>query len=156
MYFTVDMPCTSQEITQAFNKAGFDIDQITSIQRKTSNRTWVVSFDTLVAKEEALQLASLEVCGCTVFIGDCENRLVLVKIYKAPNEMPDTAVIRRLSCYSQVLSFCRGIVACGNCNGVRTARMRLHRDIPSSVCVAGDALHIWYPTQPKTCRNWGS
>ena len=156
VYFSVDTVCTSQEILEAFDKAQFDIDQITAIQRKASNKTWVISFDTLVAKEEALQLASLEICGCSVFIGDCENRLVLVKIYEAPNEMPDTVVIGRLSCYGQVLSFRRDLIAQGVYNGVRTARMRLTRHIPSSIFVAGDILRVWYPTQPKTCRNCGS
>ena len=156
VYFSVDTMCTSQEILEAFDKASFHIEQITSIQRKTSNKSWVVSFDTLQAKEEALQLASIEICGCTVFIGDCENRLVLVKIYEAPNEMPDTVLIDRLSCYGQVLSFRRDIVAQGIFNGVRTARMRLTSHIPSLIHIAGDSLRIWYPSQPKTCRNCGS
>lgn len=81
MYFSVDTICTSQDILESFAKAEFDIDQITAIQRKMSNHTWVVSFDTLHVKEEVLDLASIEIHRCTVFIGDCENHLELVKIY---------------------------------------------------------------------------
>ena len=115
-----------------------------------------MSFDTLLAKEEALDLASIEIQGCTVFIGDCENRLELVKIYESPNELPDTVLIGRLSHYGRVLSFHRDLVAQGIYNGVRTARMQLHCHIPSTICVVGDIMRIWYPSQPKTCRNCGS
>lgn len=159
VYFTVDTACASQEILEAFDRASFNIGQITSIQRKTSNKTWVVSFDSLITKEEALQLASQDICGSSVFISDCENRLVLMKIDEAPNEMPEmpnTVIIRRLSCYGQVLSFRRDLVAQGVYNDVCTAKMGLTRHIPSSICVAGDILRIWYPTQPKPCHNCGS
>lgn len=45
VYFSVDSVCTSQDILEAFNKAGIEIDEICSIQRKNSNRSWVVTFD---------------------------------------------------------------------------------------------------------------
>lgn len=34
--------------------------------------------------------------------------------------------------------------------------MRLHRPIPSTINLAGELLKIWYPSQPKTCRNCGA
>ena len=99
VYFSVDAVVTSENVLQAFDDAGVDIDEITSIQRKTSNRSWVVSFESREAKELALEKASIQVAGYTVFLGDCENRLVLVKVYEAPNELPDTAIIGCLSHY---------------------------------------------------------
>ena len=156
VYFSVDTVVTSQDILEAFDAAGIDIDGITSIQRRTSNRSWVVSFDSQLAKETALQVVSVEIGGTTVFLGDCENRLVLVKIYEAPNELPDTAVIGRLSHYGRVLSFRRDKFAQFIENGVRTARMTLTRHIPSIVNLAGEIIRVWYPNQPKTCRNCGS
>ena len=75
----------SQAVLEAFDAAGTDVDFITSIQRRSSNRTWVVSFNNQLAKETALEVASVEIGGSTVFLGDCENRLVLVKIYEAPS-----------------------------------------------------------------------
>lgn len=85
IYFSVDTVVTSQEILEAFDAASIDVDFITSIQRRSSNRTWVVSFNNQLAKETALEVASVEIGGSTVFLGDCENRLVLVKIYEAPS-----------------------------------------------------------------------
>lgn len=156
VYFSVDSVCSSQEILQAFDKVGIDIDDISSIQRKASNKSWVVTFDSPLTKEDALEVATIEIGGVPVFLGDCENRVVLVKIYEAPAELPDTALIGRLSYYGRVLSFRRDRIADSIDNGVRTARMRLHRHVPSTINLAGEFLRIWYPTQPKTCRNCGS
>ena len=121
VYFSVDAIVTSENILEAFDSAGVDIDEITSIQRRTSNRSWDVSFESQEAKELALGKASIQVAGYTVFLGDCENRLVLVKVYEAPNELPDTAVIGCLSYYGRVLSFRRDKVFQVIDNGVRTA-----------------------------------
>lgn len=156
VYFSVDTVVTSQAILEAFDKAGIEIDYISSIQWRASNRTWVVSFDNQLAKETALQISSVQIAGTTVFLGDCENSLVLVKIFEAPAELPDTVVIGRLSHYGQVLSFRRDKIAQFIESGVRTARMRLHRHIPSIVNLAGEYVRFWYPNQPKTCRNCGS
>ena len=41
-------------------------------------------------------------------------------------------------------------------NGVRMARMCLHGHIPNLVSIAGKLVRIWYPSQPKTCRNCGA
>ena len=95
VYFSVDTVVTSQVVLEAFDSAGVDVDFITSIQWRASNRasTWVVAFENQEAKEAALEVASLEIAGTTVFLCDCENQLVLVKIYEAPAELPDTVVI---------------------------------------------------------------
>ena len=107
VYFSVDTVVTSQQILEAFDAAGIDFDCITSIQWWASNSSWIVSFDSALAKETVLKTASVEIGGTAVFLGDCENSLVLVKIYEAPNELPDTALIGRLSHYGHVLSFCQ-------------------------------------------------
>ena len=156
IYFSVDTIITSVEILEAFDKAGIDIDEITSVQRKASNKSWVVTFDSPVTKEAALEVASVEISGNLVFLGDCEHRLVLVKVYEAPAELPDTAVIGRLHHYGRVLSFRRDKITDSIESGVRTARMELHRQIPSIINLAGELLRVWYPNQPKTCRNCGS
>ena len=81
---------------------------------------------------------------------------MLVKIYEAPAELPDTALNGRLSHYSRILSFRRDLVIDCIENGVHTARMCLHGNIPNLVCIAGELVRIWYPSQPKMCRNCGA
>lgn len=102
----VDTVCTSQDILYGFDSAGIAIDHITSIQRKNSNRTWVISFDSPEHKSFPLELNSIVISECEVFLGDTEHQTVIVKIYEAPQEMPNTVLIRRLSQYGKILSFC--------------------------------------------------
>ena len=153
--FSVDTDVTSQEIIYGFDAARIDIDQILSIQRRASNNTWVVRFRTPEAKNMALGVPSVTIAGCTVFIGDCDNRVQIVKIYEAPTEMPDTVLIGRLSHYGKVFLFRRDKVADSIYNGVRTAKMRLNLVIPPTIFVAGELVRIWYPAQPKMCRRCG-
>jgi len=110
IYFSVDTIVTSQEILVTFDKAGVDVDEITCIQRKASNKSWVVTFDSQVTKKAALEATNFEINGTTVFLGSCEHCLVLVKIYEAPAELPDMALIGHLSHYG-VLSYRRDKIA---------------------------------------------
>ena len=155
VYFTIDTLCSSQDILEGLDKAGLDIDTINSIQRRASNNTWIVSFESSDAKNVALGLQEVWINGCQVFLGDCERKVVLVKVFEAPTELPDTILIGRLSAYGKVFSFRRDRVASSIFNGIRTARMRLQMDIPSTVFIAGEFIRIWYPGQPKTCRRCG-
>ena len=153
--FSVDTVVNTQDIIYGFDAAGIDVDEILSIQRRASNNTWVVSFRSTDAKNIALGVPSVVIAGCTVFLGDCEHRVQIVKVYEAPAEMPDTVLIGRLSHYGKVFSFRRDRVTDGIYNGVRTARMRLNLTIPPSILVAGEFVRIWYPAQPKMCRRCG-
>ena len=114
-----------------------------------------MSFKTATIKEQALALLHITIAGCQVFLGDAENVTVLVKVYEAPDEMPDSVVIGRLSHYGKVLSFRRDKLSSGIFNGIRTARMRLKSHIPQSVFIAGETVYFSYPTQPRVCRRCG-
>ena len=94
--FSIDTPVSSQEIIEGLDKAGIDVDDILSIQRRASSNSWCASFHFLDAKNMAFGFPSVEIAGCTVFLGDCENRVQLVEIYEAPTEYPNTALIGRL------------------------------------------------------------
>jgi len=77
--FSVDTVVSSQEILVGFDAAGIDIDLVISVQRRASNNN--VAFKSPQAKNAALGVSSISIPGCTVFLGDCENRLQIVKIY---------------------------------------------------------------------------
>ena len=139
-----------------FNKAGIDIDNIVSIQRKASNNTWIVSFSSKVARDAALNKPNVKIAVCMVFLGDCENHVSIVKVYELPVELPDSVVMGRLSYYGKVYSFRRDRLAEGIFNGVRTARMIIDKPIPSQAFIAGEFARIWYPSLPKTCRKCGA
>jgi len=154
--FSFDGDITGEDILDGFELAGFDTDKVVSIQRRISNRTWVVSFSEQAEKDRVLSKGRVTIKGAVVFVGDADCRTEIVKIFEAPDEMPDTVVIGRLSCFGRVLSFRRDVApATGVRNGVRTARMRISRDIPCSIHVAGEALSIKYSSQPRSCRRCG-
>ena len=69
--------------------------------------------------------------------------------------MLDSVIIGRLSVYGSVLSFRRDLLTDSIFNGVRTARMEVKKDIPSTVRIAGEFIRFWYLGQPKTCRRCG-
>lgn len=154
--FSVDTVVTSQEIVVGFDRSGIDIDSIVSIQRKASNITWVVTFDSPVSKDAALNEQSVTISGCLVFLGACENKVSIVKLYELPTELPDSVVIGRLSHYGCVVSIRCDRVAEGIYDGVRSARMIFNRPIPGQTFIAREFVRIWYPNQPKTCRKCGA
>ena len=148
MCFSVDTVITCNEVLIGFDKAGIDIDDIASIQRRNSNNTWVVTFRNKAVKDAALNEQSITFAGCTVFLGDCENKVSIVKIFELPDELPDSVVIGRLSHYGRVISFRRDRVADTIFNGVHTARMIIERPIPAQAFIAGEFCRFWYPAKP--------
>ena len=151
--FSVDTVVSTQNILIGFDVVGIDIDTVLSVQRRGSSNTWVVAFKTPEAKNAILGVNSVTISGCTMFLGDCENRFQIVKIYEAPAEMPDTVIIGCLSRYGKVFSFRRDKVADCIYNDIRTAWMRVNKTIPLSLYITGEPLRIWYLMQPKTCRR---
>ena len=151
--FSVDMVITSQDIIVGFDKTRIDIDDITSIQRRASNNSSVVTFGSKAVKGTALNEQSIDIAGVSVFLGDCENRVSIVKIYELPDELPDSVVIGCLTHFGRVISFRQDRVADTILNGVRTVRMIIKRSIPAQAFIAGEFCRFWYPSQPKTCRK---
>ena len=47
--------------------------------------------------------------------------------------------------YGTVLSFRRDLVNDTVFNGIRTARMEIKHDIPSTVRIVGEFIKFWYP-----------
>ena len=109
-------------------------------------------------KDAALNEQSIKIAGCSVLLGDCENKVSIVKIYELPDELPNSVVIDCLSHYHRVISFRRDRVADAIFNGVGTARMSIERPIPAQAFIAGESefCQFWYPSQPKTCRKCGA
>ena len=142
---------SSEEVLDAVCNAGIAPEEIVSIQFRGSNHSWCVSFISRATKDRHLERGVLQLGNSTVFVGDADFKTVIVKVYEAPPEMPDTVVIGRLSHYGRVLSFRRDFGAATRVhNGVRTARMRLSSAIPSSVRIAGEVIFFSYSGQPRT------
>lgn len=107
--FSVEENITGDDILDGFESAGFDVTKVVSIQRKISNRTWVVSFSEQGEKDRIIAKGRVTIKGSVVFLADADSRIEIVKIFEAPYEMPDTVVISHLSCFGCVLSFRRDV-----------------------------------------------
>ena len=57
--------------------------------------------------------------------------------------------------YGTVLLFHGDLVNDSVFNGIRTARVEIKHDIPSTVRIVGEFIKFWYPGQPKSCRRCG-
>ena len=110
VYFTLDTSVPTNAIIEAFEAAGIDYEDIISIQRRLSSNTWVVAFRTATATEQVLSAWNFVIPGHRVFIADCDRKISLVKVYNAPDEMPDSEIIGRSSVYGLVLSFRRDLL----------------------------------------------
>ena len=155
VYFTLDTQVPVNKIFEALDGKGIEFEHILSVQRRLGSNTYVVSFSTAEAKSLIFSSWDIEVCGYRAFVADCDHKISIVKIYNAPNEMPDSVLIGRLSVYGTVLSFRRDLVNDTVFNGIRTARMEIKHDIPSTVRIVGEFIKFWYPGQPKSCRRCG-
>lgn len=152
--FSIDHEIAGSDIVEAFMKVGVDLECIFSIQYRSSNRSWCVTFTDELTKEQVLEKGVIKIGSVPVFVGDADFKTVIVKVYEAVPEMPDTVLIGRLSHYGRILSFRRDrSIATGILNGVRTVRMRLSKTIPSAIRIAGEPVFISYPGQPKSCRK---
>ena len=154
VYFSVDTKCSSHEIVNGLDAIGIDSEYISAIQHRNASGSWAMTFNDPLAKAKVVGSTDFFFLGCKFFAGDCDQCILLIKIYEAPPEMPDTVRLGHLSNYKG-LSFRRDYFSSGIQNGIRMARMRLRRSIPSTVLVAGEVVRVWYPGKPKTCRRCG-
>ena len=93
MYFTLDIQVPTNKIFEALDGKGIDYDHILSVQSRLGSNTYVVCFSTAEAKNQILSSWDIEVCGYRAFVADCDHKISIVKIYNAPNEMPDSVIM---------------------------------------------------------------
>lgn len=154
--FSLDALVSSIEVLEGLENAGIEHDFISCLQFNSSSHTRVVSFTSLDAKNIALGHHEILISGHQCYLSDCENRVLIVKIFETPSKMPDSVLIGRLSVYGKVFSYQRDKGQGGVLNGVRTARMRLKVAVPSVVRIAGCYIRVWHPGQLKTCQRCGA
>lgn len=134
--FSLNAQVSSVDVLEGFYRVGVGPEDVTCVQFNSSNHLWTVSFEDREGKYQIL------VKGHQCFMSDCDNRTVIVKIVDAPNEMPDSVLVGRLSVHGKVFSFqhvkCHGHIN----NGLRTARMCLRSEVPSVVRISGCYVHL--------------
>ena len=85
VYFTLETPCSHNDIVMGLVDAGVEYEDILSIQRRLSTSTWVIALRSAEAKSLVLSAWYILIAGQRVFLADCDNRVQLVKVYNSPN-----------------------------------------------------------------------
>ena len=86
-----------------------------------------------------------------------EQNLTFLTVYDAPYELPDLAIIDRLSPYCEVVWHCRGTYQSrkvgGVFNGLRHYHVRVHHSIPSYLRFGKFLVRLYHDGQVSTCRK---
>ena len=116
-------------------------------------------FTDLMEKFEDKEISSDQLGLGSVKIVNLSKYISYVSIRNAPFEFSDEKLIEVLSRYGKVEGIRHNRYAYGPfkdlLTGVRTARMRLKENIPSSITVCGLSLTILYNGQQRTCFRCG-
>ena len=99
------MMCSTEDILKGMEEVGIITASISTIQRRASTKTWVITFHSEEMKELSLGIEGFSFWGCAVHLPAVAANYIIVKVYEAPPEMPDTAVIGHLSAYGGVNTF---------------------------------------------------
>lgn len=130
-----------------------------SCLQRTSNGQVVITFRRAECKEKFLRRSVLNVSGTPYALQDVDRPLTYLQIFDAPHELPDPAIIQRLSRYCDVIHHRRGFFTEPGWehlhNGVRHYHVRIKSPIPSFLRFDRYYVQFRYVGQPCTCRLCG-
>ena len=165
---TPDRPCTAffksesfipaKEIFEALKTEGFTSDHVRCLQRKPTGEIYI-TFKTQETRDAFLKttkIASPRAPNKFFVPQDSERPLTYLTIYDAPYELPDEAIIHRLSPYCEVMWHRRGKHSGATSavfNGLRHYRVCLENPIPSYLRFGKFQLRLQYEGQTPTCRR---
>ena len=143
---------------RAFRESNVNSSDVSCLQR-TSNGQVVITFRRAECKEQFLRRSVLNVSGTPYALQDVDRPLTYLQIFDAPHELPDPAIIQRLSRYCDVIHHRRGFFTEPGWehvhNGVRHYRVRIKSPIPSFLRFDRYYVQFRYVGQPRTCRLCG-
>ena len=146
----------AQDVFSALSEAGIDGSNISCIQRQSSGDI-LLTFRQQRFKDEFLKKSFLNVRGSPFALQDVDRPLTYLQVFDAPHEMPDTAIISRLSKFCDVVSHRRGMFRFEGWenvqDGVRHYRVQIKQPIPSFMRFGKALVHFRYEGQPRTCRH---
>ena len=144
-----------------FETMGIAIDAIAGIQHLNRNRIVVkmrfnVEFVELMKKYED---KSVEVGSLSAKIINLSKSYTYVSVRNAPFELEDDMIVNILSRYGKVENLRNNKFAVGPfkglLNGVRTVKMWIRENIPSSCSIRGHNISFMYSGQVRTCFKCG-
>ena len=157
-FFTPQVRLPAADVFRAFRESNANSSDVSCLQR-TSNGQVVITFRRAECKEQFLRRSVLNVSGTPYALQDVDRPLTYFQIFDAPHELPDPAIIQRLSRYCDVIHHRHGFFTEPGWehvhNGVRHYRVRIKSPIPSFLRFDRYYVQFRYVGQPRTCRLCG-
>ena len=146
-----------------FDKLRIDVDDLIGFQEMRNNKVILkfrekCLFETFLRnyEEKVISLAN----GMEVKIVNFSSTNTFVSIRYAPFDMENEALIAALSQYGKVFGIRQNTYTIGRAkgllNGIRTAKMEVKKNIPSSLLIGGHNVLFMYTGQKRTCHKCGS
>jgi hypothetical protein len=145
-----------------FEKLKIDHDEVASLQISYSKKMVFVETQTL---EESIEIVRQNNLKQTMKVDNVEYVVKMyvvdggvdVKIFDLPPNMPNGEIVEKLSEYGEVLSIIDEVwgesFKYKNIkSGVRLARMKLNKNIPSYIEVNGEQTYVLHANQIQTCK----
>ncbi|XP_044170611.1 uncharacterized protein LOC122954627 [Acropora millepora] len=144
------------DVFEALSNAELQSTDVSCIQRLSSGAI-VLTFRQPASKEAFLRRNFITVHEQPVVLQDVDRPLTFLQVFDAPHELPDTALISRLSRFCDVISNRRGYFREPGWenvqDGVRHFRVRLRSPVPSFLRFGKFLVHVRYNGQTRTCRH---
>lgn len=157
-FFTPQVRLPAADVFRAFRESNVNSSDVSCLQR-TSKGQVVITFRRAECKEQFLRRSVLNVSGTPYALQDVDRPLTYFQIFDAPHELPDPAIIQRLSRYCDVIHHRRSFFTEPGWehvhNGVRHYRVRIKSPIPSFLRFDRYYVQFRYVGQPRTCRLCG-
>ncbi|KAK2546823.1 Zinc finger CCHC domain-containing protein 3 [Acropora cervicornis] len=144
------------DVFDALSSADLQSTDVSCVQRLSSGAI-VLTFRRPDHKEAFLRRNFITVHEQPLALQDVDRPLTFLQVFDAPHELPDTALISRLSRFCDVISNRRGYFREPGWenvqDGVRHFRVRLRSPVPSFLRFGKFLVHVRYNGQTRTCRH---
>ena len=153
-FFKTDSFMPASEVFDALKKDGFRNEHIRCLHRKPTGEIFI-TFRTNELRDTFLSKSSFVTRRRSFAPNDSERPLSFLTVYDAPYELPDAAIIHRLSPYCEVVWYRRGTYKNygGVFNGLRHFRVRVKFAIPSYLRFGKFLVRLYHDGQTPTCRR---
>ena len=162
LFFTAPYVSMDMVSNVLLNKMNVNCNDIIGVQNLNRNKV-VVKFGSTEGfmnimeefEDKMIKINEVEM----VRIVNLSNSFTFVSIRNAPFEMDDDLIVGILSRYGKVDSIRKNTFSLGPfkglLSGIRTVKMKIKGNIPSSLNVCGHNLTVLYNGQKRTCFKCG-
>ena len=153
-YFNSGVFADSNAVFEALRTQGFQTEAIRCLQKKPTG-DMLITFASAQLKNAFLENNVMQIRHRRFAINDEDRQLTYLNIYDAPHELSDSALVRRLEQYCEVIHIRRGRYPTNRSifNGNRHYRVRRHGPIPSYLRFGKFLVRLSHDGQDHTCRK---